>query len=106
MGILDSRVLYAPVWVEDHRSHFAEDDLAKINDIVVVPGNWGLSARVELDEGDDYYPIHRDSSTLEPGDRLDPRRCTIITLKRGASRTQKLLYVGDPLPVEVEDNIQ
>ncbi len=97
MGILKNAVLYAPVWTEDYRVRFDEEDLNAITEIEVVASNYGISARVALPDGNAYYPIHRDSSKLAVGDHLDKNLCTIIHLKRGDQETEKLLYTGDPL---------
>lgn len=96
MGILANRVLYNKTWQEDYREKFTEEDINMIESITVVAGNFGISAKVEMADGDTFYPIHRDSSPLAVGDTLKPELCTIIHLKRGDATTEKLLYVGDP----------
>lgn len=96
MGLLTNRVLYNKVWVEDYRDNFTEEDINMIESITVVAGNYGLSAKVEMADGDTFYPIHRDSTPLAIGDKLDPKLCTIIHLKRGDATTEKLLYTGQP----------
>lgn len=97
MGILANRVLYNKVWTEDYRETFTKEDLNLIESIEVVAGNFGISAKVEMADGDTFYPIHRDSTELSVGDKLDPKLCTIIHLKRGEAITEKLLYTGEPL---------
>ena len=97
MGILSKAVLYAPVWSEAYRTRFDEDDLNSITEIEVVASNYGISARVETTSGNAYYPISRESSPLNVGDKLDPKRCTIIHLVRGEQETDKLSYSGEPL---------
>ena len=98
MGLLTGKVLYAKVWQEDYRENFAEDDLNEIENITIVAGNYGLSAKVEMADGDWFYPLHRDSNpALNVGDNLDPKQCVIIHLKRGDSTTEKLLYQADAL---------
>ena len=100
MGILSNRVLYNKVWTEYKREQFSQEDLEMIESIEVVAGNYGTSAKVEMADGDTFYPIHRDSSPLAVGDKLDPALCTIIYLKRGDATTEKLLYNGEPLKGE------
>ena len=100
MGILANRVLYSKVWTEDYRENFSQEDLDMIESIEVVAGNYGISAKVEMADGDTFYPIHRDSTVLAVGDKLDPTLCTIIHLKRGDATTEKLLYSGDPIKPE------
>jgi len=90
-------VLYNKVWTEDHRETFSQEDIEQIESIEVVAGDYGTSARVEMADGDTFFPIHRDSIDLKVGDKLDPQFCTVIYLKRGDARTQKLLYTGEPL---------
>lgn len=97
MGILANRVLYNKVWTEDYRENFTEEDINMIESIEVVAGNFGISAKVEMADGDTFYPIHRDSVELSVGDKLDPKFCTIIHLKRGEATTEKLLYNGEPI---------
>lgn len=97
MGILANRVLYNKVWTEDYRETFTEEDLNLIESIEVVAGDYGISAKVEMADGDIFFPIHRDSVELSAGDRLDPKQCTIIHLKRGDATTEKLLYNGEPI---------
>lgn len=94
MGILANRVLYNKVWTEDYRENFSQEDLEMIESIEVVSGDFGLSAKVEMADGDTFYSIHRDSVELAVGDKLDKTRCVIIHLKRGEARTDKLLYQG------------
>lgn len=100
MGILANRVLYNKVWTEYKREQFSQEDLEMIESIEIVAGNFGISAKVEMTDGDTFYPIHRDSSTLAVGDKLDPTLCTIIYLKRGEATTEKLLYNGEPIKDE------
>ena len=100
MGILANRVLYNKVWTEYKREQFSQEDLEMIESIEVVAGNFGISAKVEMTDGDTFYPIQRDSSPLAVGDKLDPKLCTIVYLKRGEATTEKLLYNGEPLKDE------
>ena len=97
MGTLKDRVFYARKWEEDYRESFDEEDLNSIESIEVVAGDWGLSAAVEVDGELSYYGIHGDSSPLSVGDKLDPKQCVIIHLKRGVNTCEKLLYTGQPL---------
>lgn len=94
MAILSQFSYYSRNWEEYHRNPFDEEDIKNIERITVVAGVHGISAKIELsnEEKDAFVPIHRDSKPLVVGDQLDPKKCTIIYLKRGEARTKKLLY--------------
>ena len=97
MGLLD-KVMFVRCWSEVSRTNFTEEELAKIESIDVVAGEWGLSARVFINGTDKctFYGLSKDCN-LAVGDKLDPKKCVIVTLERGADTVEKLLYTDDVL---------
>lgn len=97
MSILNN-VRYAQTWTEVSREQFPEDDLQDIVEIEVVAADWGKSAKITTKSDVMFYGISRDSRELSIGDKLDPKQCWLVHLKRGVDgRTDKLLYMADPL---------
>lgn len=92
MANLLEKICYSKTWTEDYRDSFTEEELALIKRIVIVPGDYGLSARIEMEDKDTYYSIHKDSKELAVDEELDPKKCIIIHLKRGEATCDKLLY--------------
>lgn len=89
--------LYSKVWREESRNGFSEQELAEITNIEIVEGEYSISALVETNNGDMYIPIQRDSIALAVGDKLDPKQCILVHLKRGDQKTTKLYYAGNIL---------
>ena len=98
MELLD-KIMFVRSWEEQSRRKFNEKELAAIESIVVVAGEWGLSAKVFINGTDKctYYGISRDCQPLAVGDKLDPTQCVIVTIARGSDVKERLLYTGDVL---------
>ena len=95
MGLLDSRTTYNKSWEEVSRENFSQDDLNIIENIEVVPANYGKSARVSKPNGFCFFSLSRECQDLPVGKRLDKEKCVIVHLMRGEQETDKLLYLGD-----------
>lgn len=96
MGLLDNRVVYAKTWEEDFRESFSEEDKNNIEEIKVVPANYGKSARVATKQGYCFYSLSRESADIPVDTLLDKEKCIIVHLKRGSDQTtEKLLYTGE-----------
>jgi len=95
MGLLDSRVTYNKSWEEVSRENFSEDDLNMIEEIRVVPAQYGKSARVSKPNGYCFFSLSRECADLPVDTVLDKNKCMIVHLKRGMDQfTEKLLYLG------------
>lgn len=96
MGLLDNRVVYAKTWEEVSRENFTEEDINSIEEIKVVPANYGKSARVAKKNGFIFFSLSRECADIPVDTILDPEKCTIVHLKRGMDQTtDKLLYRGE-----------
>jgi len=95
MGILDNRVTYNKSWEEVSRENFSEDDLNMIEEIRVVPAQYGKSARVSKPNGYCFFSLSRECADLPVDMVLEKDKCMIVHLKRGTDQfTDKLLYLG------------
>lgn len=95
MGLLDSRVLYNKSWEEVSRENFSEEELSNIEEIRVVPAQYGKSARVSTPRGYCFYSLSRECADLPVDTILEKNKCMIVHLKRGMDQeTDKLLYLG------------
>ncbi len=95
MGLLDSRVLYNKSWEEVSRENFSEEELNNIEEIRVVPAQYGKSARVSTPRGYCFYSLSRECADLPVDTILEKDKCMIVHLKRGMDQeTDKLLYLG------------
>lgn len=95
MGLLDSKVLYNKSWEEVSRENFSENDLNEIEEIKVVPAQYGKSARVSTANGYCFYSLSRECADLPVDTLLEKEKCMIVHLQRGDQETDKLLYLGD-----------
>lgn len=96
MGLLDSKVLYNKSWEEVSREGFSNDELNEIEEIKVVPAQYGKSARVSTPTGYCFYSLSRECADLPVDTVLKKEKCVIVHLKRGMDQeTDKLLYLGD-----------
>lgn len=95
MGLLDSKVLYNKSWEEVSRENFSENDLNEIEEIKVVPAQYGKSARVSTANGYCFYSLSRECADLPVDTVLEKEKCMIVHLQRGDQETDKLLYLGD-----------
>ena len=95
MGLLDSRVVYNKTWEEVSRDSFSEADLKAIDEIKVVPANWGKSARVSTTKGYCFYSLSRECQDIPVDTVLNKEDCMIVHLERGDQETDKLLYLGE-----------
>ena len=94
MGLLDNRVLYNKSWEEVSRENFSEDEIKSIEEIKVVPAQYGKSARVSTPNGYCFYSLSRECADLPVDSILEPEKCMIVHLKRGNDQeTDKLLYL-------------
>lgn len=96
MGLLDSKTLYNKSWEEVSRESFTEKELNVIEEIKIVPANWGKSARVSTPTGYCFYSLSRECADIPVDTILKKENCVIVHLKRGMDQeTDKLLYLGD-----------
>lgn len=95
MGILDSKVLYNRAWEEVSRENFSAEDLSKIEEIKVVPAQYGKSARVAVGNSYCFYSLSRECSDIPVDTLLNKEQCMIVHLQRGEQETDKLLYLGE-----------
>lgn len=95
MGLLDSKTLYNKSWEEVSRENFTEEDLNAIEEIKIVPANWGKSARVSKANGYCFYSLSRECADIPVDTILKKENCVIVHLQRGEQETDKLLYLGD-----------
>ena len=95
MGLLDSKVLYNKSWEEVSRENFSDADLKAIEEIKVVPAQYGKSARVSTAKGYCFYSLSRECADLPVDTLLEKEKCMIVHLQRGDQETDKLLYLGD-----------
>ena len=96
MGILDKAVFYNKSWEEISRENFSESELNEIEEIKVVPAEYGKSARVSTANGYCFYSLSRECADIPVDTVLKKENCVIVHLKRGMDQeTDKLLYLGD-----------
>lgn len=96
MGLLNNMQVYAKTWEEIDRESFNEEDLTSIEEIKVVPANYGKSARVSTKSGYIFYSLSRECSDIPVDTVLHKDKCMIVHLKRGSDQfVDKLLYLGE-----------
>lgn len=96
MGLLNNVTVYAKTWEEIGRESFSESDLNEIEEIKVVPSNYGKSARVSTKNGYCFYTLSRECADIPCDEYLDKEKCMIVHLQRGSDQfTDKLLYLGE-----------
>lgn len=96
MSILSNCVVYAKTWEEVSRESFDAEDLNEIEEIKVVPANYGKSARVAKRNGYCFFSLSRECADIPVDTYLDKEKCMIVHLKRGSDQTtDKLLYLGE-----------
>ena len=87
MGILSKISLkkYQDTWEEVSREQFDAEDVASIESMEVVPSQWGLSVKMTYVSGDvSYLPISQRVEEPIIGQQVDPAKCFLVTLRRGA----------------------
>ena len=95
MGLLDKQIVYAKTWEEASREAFSEEELNKIEEIKVVPANWGKSARLSIGNGYCFYSLSQECQDIPVDTILNKEDCMIVHLERGDQKTDKLLYLGE-----------
>lgn len=96
MGLLDKAVFYNKSWEEISRENFSESELNAIEEIKVVPAEYGKSARVSTPNGYCFYSLSRECADIPVDTVLNKEKCMIVHLQRGNDQfTDKLLYLGD-----------
>lgn len=84
MGIFDSLKIYAGKWsVSDSRA-FTPQEIAEISEATVVDSTYGFSVCFTLKAGGQaYIPVSTECEGIaDPGNRLDLRKCQLITLEK------------------------
>lgn len=95
MGILSKISLkkYQDTWEEVSREQFDAEDVASIESMEVVPSQWGLSVKMTYVSGDvSYLPISQRVEEPIIGQQIDPAKCFLVTLKRGAKTCEKIYF--------------
>lgn len=99
MGLFSSNKVYGRTWNEDKslRQPLCKDeDYDDIEDIDVVVGEYGLSARISFKGGDVFKSLDKETSgKVLVGEHLDKSRCFLCVFKRGAETCEKLHYSKD-----------
>lgn len=99
MGLFSSNKVYGRTWQEDKalRQPLSKDeDYNSIEDIEVVVGEYGLSARISCKEGDVFKSLDKETSgNVLVGEHLDKSRCFLCVFKRGSETCEKLHYSKD-----------
>lgn len=99
MGLLNKMTTYAKTWEESYRetlAEFSEEDFAGIEEIKVVPADYGKSARVSTKAGFCFFSLSRECGDIPVDTILDKEKCMVVHLKRGSDQTtEKLLYLGE-----------
>lgn len=96
MGLLDKAVFYNKSWEEISRENFSESELNDIEEIKVVPAEYGKSARVSTANGYCFYSLSRECADIPVDTVLNKEKCMIVHLQRGNDQfTDKLLYLGE-----------
>lgn len=94
MGILNtlSATKYNASWREISRGHFDEDDYAIISEIEVIPMTYGLGVMITYTSNEvSYIPLSRESCEVYIGEKISPKRCSMITLRRLEQTCEKIL---------------
>lgn len=95
MGILSKLSLkkYQDTWEEVSREQFDAEDVASIESMEVVPSQWGLSVKMTYVSGDvSYLPISQRVEEPIIGMQVDPAKCFLVTLRRGAKTCEKIYF--------------
>ena len=99
MGRGSSNKVDGRTWQEDKslRQPLSKDeDYDSIDDIEVVVGEYGLSARISCKEGDVFKSLDKETSgKVLVGEHLDKSRCSLCVFKRGGETCEKLHYSKD-----------
>lgn len=99
MGLFSSNKVYGRTWQEDKslRRPLSEDeDYNNIEDIDVVVGEYGLSARISSKKGDVFKSLDKETSgKVLVGEHLDKSRCFLCVFRRGDETCEKLHYSKD-----------
>lgn len=82
MGFLDKLRTYAGSWSEAGREKLSKAEVAQVESVEVVEGQYGLSMCFLMKAGGKkFIPLSRDSH-LEEGDSVNIKSVEIITLGR------------------------
>ena len=95
MGILSKISLkkYQDTWEEVSREQFDAEDIASIESAEVVPSQWGLSVKITYVSGDvSFLPISQRVEEPVIGQQVDPAKCFLVTLRRGAKTCEKIYF--------------
>lgn len=87
--------MYNASWVEDSRESFNSEEMSLINDIEVVPSQYGKSARISINGKNGYIPLSAECANIPVGTKLDKSLCMVVHLVRGEQKCAKLLYNGE-----------
>ena len=89
---------YSQSWKPIKEEKFDVDDIEAIESIEVVASNYGTSGKVIYKDSPDqcsFIPLSRENQDLPVGKILDLDKCFLVTLIRGNSTCEKLLYKGE-----------
>lgn len=95
MGILSKISLkkYQDTWEEVSREKFDAEDIASIESAEVVASQWGLSVKITWKSGDvSFLPISQRVEEPVIGQQVDPAKCFLVTLRRGAKTCEKIYF--------------
>lgn len=96
MGLFSSNKVYGRTWQEEkslRQPLSNDDDYNSIEDIEVVVGEYGLSARISGNAGDVFKSLDKETANnVLVGEKLDKSRCFLCVFKRGAETCEKLHY--------------
>lgn len=87
--------MYNASWVEDSRESFNNEEMSSINDIEVIPSQYGKSARISINGKNGYIPLSAECANIPVGTKLDKSLCMVVHLVRGEQTCEKLLYNGE-----------
>ena len=87
--------MYNASWVEDSRESFNSEEMSSINDIEVVPSQYGKSARISINGKNGYIPLSAECANIPVGTKLVNLLCMVVHLVRGEQTCDKLLYNGE-----------
>lgn len=87
--------MYNASWTEDSRESFSGEEMSSINDIEVVPSQYGKSARISINGKNGYIPLSAECANIPVGTKLEKSLCMVVHLVRGEQTCEKLLYKGE-----------
>ena len=87
--------MYNASWVEDSRESFNSEEMSSINDIEVVPSQYGKSARISINGKNGYIPLSAECANIPVGTKLDKSLCMVVHLVRGEQKCNKRLDNGE-----------